>query len=500
METEQKWSKVGDMYVWCANLELLANDDENKAYQLLEKALALGCRFMDEYYRMHGYLLYKKGKRERGIQEIEKSIELRPSITNLGSLAMVLSYDHDRDSRSVCHRILEQDPKNCPAHIYLGMEAAKADDQDKVLLMVKQAEKFAKTARDYFKIGWFYHEQEKYNEALSAYLKADNLRYEPKVSIYYGIAACYDSLGDYAKAIEYSIRSLDSNFNYDHAKEVLLSATEKRGAELIIDSIIEKHHDTSLAFILYAQEALKQKALSKAHKFLSKAKQLEPSPVEMYQIGHLYANLEYFEEGLKVYLECEKMGYDNKSLLYAAIAGCYSRLEDWGESIRYACKALDRNFNDDYAKDVLMWSLEKEGKGSTFDSIVKKYRDTCLAFILLAEKAIRKKNLSKAYEMIVKAEHLDPSPAEMRNIGSLYHNLGYYEKALDKYLEAKRLGYDEEGVLYAAIADCYISLSDANQAKKYIELAIQCDSNDDYVKGIWHDYQKKFGNGKNLKS
>jgi len=369
METEHKWSKVGDMYVFCADLELLANDDENKAQQLLEKALALGCRYMDSYYRVHGYLLYKKGERERGIQELEKSIELRPSITNLESLAMVLSYDHDRDSRSVCQRILEQDPKNCSAHIYLGMEAATADDRDRALLMVKHAENLKPKVRNFSKIGWLYHELEKYNEALSAFLKADNLEYEPKVSLYSDIASCYCSLGDYAKAIEYSIISLDCNFNYDQAKDILLK------------------------------------------------------------------------------------------------------------------------------------SIEKEGTGSILDNLVEKYPETCLAFMLLAKKAIREENISEALEMLTKASQMEPSTVEMQNIGGIYHNLGYYEKALDKYLEVEKLGCDQDrkGWLNAAIADCYISLSDANQAKKYIELAIQCDPDDDYVKEVWHDYQEIFGGGKNLK-
>jgi tetratricopeptide (TPR) repeat protein len=501
LESEPKWSEVGDMYVWCADLELLVNDDLYRARQLLDKALALGCRFMANYYRTHGYVLWRAGERDRGIQELEKSIASNSNITNLETLGLVLSSDHDRCAKSVCQRILEQDPKNCSAHIYLGMEAAKAGDQDRALLMVRCAENLDPTVLNFVGIGRLYYELEKYNKALGAYLEADSFGYEPKGPLYDSISICNYSLGDYVKAIEYSSRALDLDFNDDYAKDVLLSATEIEGAGLIIDSIIEKHHDTCLAFILYAQEAFKQKVLSKARRFLSKAKQLEPSPVEMYQIGRLYANLGHFEKALNVYTESEKLGYDRKDLLYASIAGCYSRLEDWGEAIRYACRALDLNFNDDYAKVVLLWSVEKEGTVSILDSLVKKYSDSCLAFILLSEKAVREKNSSKALEMIAKAEQLDPSPFEMHNIGSMYHNLEYYEKALDKYLEVEKLGCDKDkkGWLNAAIADCYITLDDASVAKKYIELAIQCDPNDDYVKEVWHEYQEIFGDENNLK-
>lgn len=492
MESEPRWSEVGDIYVWCADLELLVNDDIHKARQLLDKALAVGCRYMAHYYRTHGYVLWRAGEHDRGIQELQKSIALNSNITNLKTLGMVLSSDHDRRAISVCQSIWKQDPKNCSAHIYLGIEAAKSGNRDRALLMVRRAENLNPTVRNFFEIGWLYHELEKYNKALSAYLEADNLGYEPKGPLYAAVAVCYYLLGDYGKAIEYSSRALNFDFNLDYAKDVLLSSTEKEGAGLIIDSIIDKHHDTCLAFILYAQEALKQKNFSKANRFLSKAKQLEPSPVEMYQIGRLYAYLGYFEKARNVYFECEKLGYDRKGLLYASIAGCYSSLDDLGEVIRYACKSLDHNFNYDYAKDILLWSVEKRG-GSILDSIVKKYPNTCLAFLLYAKKAVRENNVSKALEMISKAEQLDPSMAEIRNIGSMYHNLGYHEKALDKYLEAKRLGYDDEGVLNAAIADCYLSLGDAIEAKKYAKWAMQRDPDDDYVKEVWHEYKERFG-------
>lgn len=361
MESQPQHSKDGDLYLWCAELELLVNDDVGRARQLLDKAHDLDCSDLAFYYSISGHVFWRTGEYDRGIQELEKSVELNPNISNLRALGKVLSYDHDRDSISVCRRILEQDPQNCSAHIYLGIEAAKVGDRDRALLMVKQAEKLSPTAHDFFGIGWLYNELEIYNKALSAFLEADSLGYDPKGPLYVALAACYCSMDDYVEAIEYSSR------------------------------------------------------------------------------------------------------------------------------------ALDISFKDDYAKDVLLRSVEKEGSESILDSLVKKFPDTCLAFIFLAKKAIIEENVSKALEMLTKASQLYLSMAEMRDIGRMYHNLGHYKKALNKYLEVKKLSCDEdkESILNAAIADCYISLGDANAAKKYIQLAVQCDPDDDYVKEIWQEYQKK---------
>jgi tetratricopeptide (TPR) repeat protein len=364
------------------------------------------------------------------------------------------------------------------------MEAAKSGDRDRALLMVEQAKKLAPTARDFFLIGRLYNELEIYNKALSAYLEADNLGYEPKEPLYYAIATSYYYLGNYVKAIEYSSKAVDLNLNDENAKDVLLSATEKEGAGLIIDNIIEKHHDTCLAFILYAQEALKQKVFSKARRFLSKAKQLEPSPVEMYQIGRLYASLDYFEKALNVYFDCEKMGYDNKDLLYASIAGCYLYLGDPEAAIKYSSKALDLNFNNDYAKDILLYFVEIEEMGPTFDALLEKYSNTCFALIIHAQEAFRENNFSRTRDLIVKAEQLDPSPSEMYNISYLYYNLKYYKEALKASLKSEILGYSDKRRLYVSIADCYYCVEDYDKAIQYAIKALAIDPDYEYTKDL----------------
>ena len=78
MESQTRWSKVGDMYVWCADLELLVNDDVRKARELLDKAGELDCHFMARYYSCFGYVLWRTGEAEKGIDYLEKSVALDP--------------------------------------------------------------------------------------------------------------------------------------------------------------------------------------------------------------------------------------------------------------------------------------------------------------------------------------------------------------------------------------------------------------------------------------
>lgn len=220
IETQPCWSKVGDMYVWCADLELLVNDDVYKARQLLDKAGELGCHFMANYYSSFGYVLWRTGEPEKGIEYLEKSVSLDPRGTNLTTLGKVLSSADDKRAISIWHRVLEQDPNNCSAHIYLGRESAKSGDRGKALLMIKRAERLNPTIRDLVEIGGSYKELGQFQNALDAYLEANRLGYEPKGPLYASVAVCYFSLGEESLARKYAQWAMRSNPENDYVKEV----------------------------------------------------------------------------------------------------------------------------------------------------------------------------------------------------------------------------------------------------------------------------------------
>ncbi len=343
IQSRPRLSKVGNMYVWCTDLELIVNNDVQKARQLLDKAHELGCSDMAFYYNTLGYVLWRTGDRDRGIQYLEESVVLKPSISNLKSLGRILSHDNDQDALRIWQLILEQDPDHCMAHVYLGIEAIKSGNRDKALDMLKRAENLSPTIRDYLDIGRLYCELEQFQDALNILLEADKGGYEPKGFLYSLIGACYRSMGDYDAAIDYSSRAIDLKFDDDYAKGVLLSCTEEGNTSDALIGFVEKYRDTCLAVILLAQEAFRRKNSSEVYRMLSKAMQLEPSPAEMYYIGRLYQFLGFLQEALDVYLNAGRRGYDDRGNLYGNIASCYLHLQSFDKATQYASKAIKIN-------------------------------------------------------------------------------------------------------------------------------------------------------------
>ena len=70
MAREARYREMGDLYVFCADLELATNGDLDKARKFLEKAMQLGCTAMAGYHRTHGFLLWREGQRQAGLQEL----------------------------------------------------------------------------------------------------------------------------------------------------------------------------------------------------------------------------------------------------------------------------------------------------------------------------------------------------------------------------------------------------------------------------------------------
>ena len=484
MESQPRWSKVGDLYVWCADLELTVNDDVHKAGELLNKAYELGCSHMESYYRVRGYVLWRSGDHDEGIQCLEKSVELNPNLTNLATFGELLSSDHNKRAIFVWQCVLEQDPNHCLAHVYLGIEELKSGDRDKALDMVKRAKNLSPKIREFLDIGRLYYELEQYQDALNVLLKADRGGYEPKGSLYSVIAACYCSLGDYGEAIEYATKAVELNFNHDYAKDVLLSCTEDAKTCNISGGFVEKYRDTCVATILLAQEAFKRKNFSEAYGLLSKARQLEPSPAEMYYIGRLYQFLRCLEEALDVYLQAERIGYDNIGTLYGHIANCHLHLQNFGRATQYASNAVKINFHDDNAKDVLLCCTENGETCDMLGVLLEERRDTCLASIILAQEALRDKNLSKVRKMVSNAEQLDPSPVEMYNIAHLWYELGDFERTLETCLKAEKLGFNDKTRLYEVIAACYYWLENYDAAIQYAIKLLTIDPDDEYAKDV----------------
>ncbi|MBN2315571.1 MAG: hypothetical protein JXM79_16705 [Sedimentisphaerales bacterium] len=227
IENQPQWSKIGDLYIWCADFELSLNDDLRKAGAFLDKAIELGCAHMAPYYSIRGYVLWRNGDHQNGLRHLEKSIELNPSVTNLATFGKLLSSDHDKRALWVWQRVLQKDPNNSMAHIYLGIDAAAAGDRAKALLMVKRAEKLSRSGRDFSEIGRLYKELGEFQLALDTYLKANRLGDEPKGVLYASIATCYFELGDERTGRKFADWALQYNPENDYVKKIWQQCQER---------------------------------------------------------------------------------------------------------------------------------------------------------------------------------------------------------------------------------------------------------------------------------
>jgi tetratricopeptide (TPR) repeat protein len=220
MNDYPEWSKIGDVYVWCAELELLTNADAHAAQLLLDEASRLGCTQMAPHHRVHGIVLCRTGDRDAGIEELRKSIVLDRSVVNLTALAMELSDTDDGSATDVCEEILRQEPSNCVAHACLARVAHKAGDKGNAIVLAKRAETLARFSGEFYEIGGLYADIGEFCFAINAYFEAERLGYEVKSVLYAAIAECYFMLQDDSLAERYLAWAMRHNSEHQYVKTI----------------------------------------------------------------------------------------------------------------------------------------------------------------------------------------------------------------------------------------------------------------------------------------
>lgn len=213
-------SRNGDIQVLRAEMESLANDDDSKVREALEKAKELGCRDWGTYYKMHGNLMWNEGKLEQAVQDYHHSIALVPHVSTMTLLAHALAELQDRDVVRVCHEILLRDPDNCDGYIYLGRNAYQCGNAGEAMRLADKARGLVRSADEFFELAHLYYELDNIEVALSLYLQADERGYVRKALLHACIAACYFSLGD----LESTGKCIERAASFDpdeYVKEVL---------------------------------------------------------------------------------------------------------------------------------------------------------------------------------------------------------------------------------------------------------------------------------------
>lgn len=231
MNNQPQLSKDGGVYTLWAELELLANDNACRAMELLDRAREVGGAEMAYYYSVRGDAMLSIGNYEKAAQDFERSVAIEPSVANLKMLAQALSMMNDSRAVNIWQKILEEDPENCLAHAYVGLEAVKSGDRGKALLMAKRAERLNPSVEEIFTIGLLYHELEEFQTAINTYLVANRLGYKDKTLLYAYVAACHLSLGQATPARKYAQWAVRCDPENDYVKDVWKKCEELSSEE-----------------------------------------------------------------------------------------------------------------------------------------------------------------------------------------------------------------------------------------------------------------------------
>ena len=186
---------------------------------------------------------------------------------------------------------------------------------------------------------------------------------------------------------------------------------------------------------------------------------------------------------------CSEMGY-----YYNVYGTVMLRKNDCERAICYFEQSVDI---DPSVPNLIMLAqavsmVDDKRALSIWEQVLEKDSENCFAHVNIGWQAARSGDRNKARTLAKKAETLRSTAEDAAEIGRLYHELEEFQSAIDAYLEADKLGYEQKALIYAAIADCYSSLDQKSTARKYVQRAMRQDPDNDYVKDVWREYQEKF--------
>ena len=182
--------------------------------------------------------------------------------------------------------------------------------------------------------------------------------------------------------------------------------------------------------------------------------------------------------------KAQEIGYSLTALYYAKRAQALWIIGE--RQLALQCYERSVSADSDYLRDyarALSCMNDKRAMGF-WQQVLDRDPKSVLAHAYIGWEAAKSGNADKALLMSKRAEELASSATDFYELGLLYHHSEEFRSAINKYLEAKKFGYKDQGALYAAIADCYLSLGDISQACKYVQLAISLKPEDCYVKDV----------------
>jgi len=388
-----------------------------------------------------------------------------------------------------------KEPKFDTKDLRLEDTTVKKEDLKKIEELRKKEEELKKLEEERKKELERQKEEAKNNEKkLAEKMREDEKKYQSKIK------EAYQKIAEekYIEAIDslneaLTIKPDDSSANALKALSYL-RLDENDKAREIINNILSKNSDDSLANLGMGEMKYKEKNDSDAERYFLKATDSTNLALAYYRLGVL----ELIKKNNDKALEYFKKAYESpdhqyleksiKSKLYYNMGKAYERLKDLskaGEFYKMSLKVDNKNLKTYISLGQVLY--ERKGyrdaisylkEASNIDS-----RDFFVNF-LLGKSYDAIEDYNSAIKYYLKAFDVDPKDYDLLyNIGRVYIKLRNYEKAVSFLNNAMQ--YNKESKLYVQLGLAYIGLSRYGEAESSFKDGLKINPNDvDIYKGL----------------
>jgi tetratricopeptide (TPR) repeat protein len=219
-------------------------------------------------------------------------------------------------------------------------EFDKAEQIYKVLL--DQTSEDDKRADFYYQLGWIKNDQGKYQEALSFYGKALEIRQKilppnhPSLAeSYSNIGLVYDNMGEYSKALSFYEKTLEIDENTTPLNHLDLASSYNN-----IGVVYDKMGEYSKALLSHEKALhIREKALPPNHPTLA---------ISYSTIGLVYASMgEYskalssHEKAIEIRQKSQPSNHPDFATSYNNIAGVYTNMGEYSKALLFHEKAIE---------------------------------------------------------------------------------------------------------------------------------------------------------------
>jgi tetratricopeptide (TPR) repeat protein len=501
-------------FLWGTHAEF--QEQYSEALEAYKKALI--CDQGTGYIQEKIPILYlKMGEFEKASDWLTKAIVDHPDNNTYRLLlaGLYIQLEKVEEAIPLYLQVLERDPENEAVHLRLALlyshmgRYQMAEEIFKKLLkndsdsyfthlsyarLLKEMEKFQDSAEEYekalslnwskelaFEIGYFYANQERFNDALRIYTTIlDNDPFDERAALS-RIQALLDlEQNDDALKELYNTRPYSENpANIDLIiSKVLLRKNEESQAKKILTRLVGEVDSSEprymLALLAYQEEDYNT-SLAHLDRIDSESEEFEEA---VYLQTRIYQKLGKIDEAIQLLKKHTADEANQSPLFYALLSSLYQAKGDNPEAITQMETAISL-FPDNYQL-LFEYGLLLEKNGMTEKAIVIMERvlelqpDHAEALNYIGYTWVEKNiHLEKALEYILRANTLKPDNGFIiDSLGWAYYRLGNFQQAAKELERSLELIQDDPHI-YDHLGDIYRSLNRFSEAREVYQRAYE---------------------------